>query len=81
MLIQLDQPEIEEALIAYIAATTLGVDLTNRTVDIKLIAGRGDNGHKAEIAVLKLPATSENDSVSPDADTEEEQAIAAPIFP
>jgi len=70
--ILLDQTAIEEALANYIGETTLGVDLSNKDVSIKLTAGRGDNGHRAEITISSRPTSGpvapEND-VDDSADT------------
>ena len=77
----LDQHEIEKALQEYISNQAVGVDISRSDVNIKLKAGRGGNGHTAVIEIATAPPTiSENDAVSPDADTQEEQAIATPLF-
>jgi hypothetical protein len=49
--ILLDQNAIEEALTNYIGETTLGVDLSQKEISIKLIAGRGGNGLRAEVSI------------------------------
>lgn len=63
--ILLDQNAIEEALTNYIGETTLGVDLSSKEVSIKLTAGRGDNGMRAEVNISPREESaneSENDA-------------------
>jgi hypothetical protein len=47
----MDQNAIEEALTNY-TESDLGVDLSEKDVSIKLIAGRGDNGLRAEVSIV-----------------------------
>lgn len=86
--ILLDQAAIEEALTNYIGETTLGVDLSNKEVSIKLTAGRSDNGHRAEITiapreVIDVPV-GENDvpdlGAAPDEAVPDEPAIGSGPF-
>jgi hypothetical protein len=51
--ILLDQNAIEEALTNYIGETTLGVDLSQKEVSIKLTAGRKPHGQglRAEVSI------------------------------
>lgn len=64
--ILLDQSAIEEALTNYIGETTLGVDLSQKEVSIKLTAGRGGNGLRAEVSIAsrisELRDESENET-------------------
>lgn len=58
MNISLNNTEIEEALVYYIKSQ--GVDLSDKTINVTLIAGRGANGHSANIAiepVVSAPVT------------------------
>ena len=75
--ILLDQNAIEEALTDYVSQTALGVDLTGKSVDIKLIAGRGEGGMRAEISIAKGEETevdtSEKEAASEDAAPEEDK--------
>jgi hypothetical protein len=89
--ILLDQTAIEEALTNYIGETTLGVDLSQKDISIKLIAGRGENGLRAEVSIAPqgegsdpeadVPFEPENDAAPEDAATEsEEKVVDAPDF-
>jgi catechol 2,3-dioxygenase-like lactoylglutathione lyase family enzyme len=49
MQITLSTNDIKKALTAYVA--TLGLDLTSRSVEVVLIAGRGTNGHTAVVKI------------------------------
>jgi hypothetical protein len=51
----MDQNAIEEALTNY-TEDDLGIDLSGKEVDIKLIAGRGGNGLRAEVEIVPLDA-------------------------
>lgn len=78
--ILLDQDAIEEALTNYIGETTLGVDLSQKEVSIKLTAGRGTNGLRAEVSIF--PREDEEDTESEnDEETEESSADASPLAP
>lgn len=50
MKINLDELELKTAITEYIA--NQGLDITNKAVEIELIAGRGTNGHRAEVEIL-----------------------------
>ena len=65
--ILLDQAAIEEALTNYIGETTLGVDLTQKEVSIKLTAGRGGNGLRAEVSIDEIPHDTFDDNAENDA--------------
>jgi len=47
--ISLNNEEIESALRQFVKS--LGIDLTNKEIDITMVAGRGGNGYKAEISI------------------------------
>lgn len=49
MQIQLKQPEIEEAIIRYIAQQ--GISLSNKTVMVTFTSGRKDNGLSADVDI------------------------------
>ena len=77
MLISLQQYEIEVALKNHVSETMAGLDLSVYDVNIKLIAGRGGNGLRAEIGLAPLNPTgpappTENDATSPAAVVVEE---------
>jgi len=57
--ISLNNEEIESALRQFVKS--LGIDLTNKEIDITMVAGRGGNGYKAEISIeskLDIPKAS-----------------------
>lgn len=60
MRINLDEPEIQQALVGYIE--NQGIDLSTKQVSVELQAGRGVNGHKAFIEIL--PSDTSKDSSS-----------------
>lgn len=66
MRINLEENEIHQAIREYIELQ--GISLVKKIVEIKLKAGRGKNGHKAQIDILPTtevttePATEETDS-------------------
>jgi len=72
--ILLDQAAIEEALTNYIGETTLGVDLSEKEVSIKLTAGRGGNGLRAEVSIYPRDSDVDDDSEN---DAEESPLPAA----
>lgn len=88
--IMLDQAAIEEALTNYIGETTLGVDLSEKEITIKLIAGRKENGLRAEVSIAPQSESSdttdqpsENDADTKPAAAEEvnpEKVVEAPDF-
>jgi len=67
MKIHLNQEEIQKALTEYI--NNQGINLTGKAVDVTLTAGRGSNGHYAEITI----STPEVPDTEEDSDSEEEQ--------
>lgn len=83
--ILMDQNAIEEALTNY-TETDLGMDLSGKEVSIKLIAGRGGNGLRAEVSVTSYESEAledpENDAVeSPLPAAEESEAEEPAIGP
>ena len=86
--ILMDQNAIEEALTNY-TESDLGVDLSEKKVSIKLIAGRGDNGLRAEITTTprdeaELAEELENDVDEAEpatADTSDDEEPAIPSGP
>lgn len=69
MKIHLDEHEIKEAISQYISNE--GIDLSNRQTEITLTAGRGSNGHYADVVIV-VPNSgspiSEDDSTPFDTD-------------
>lgn len=59
MNINLNNSEIVQAITDYIA--TLGLNLKNKDVEVRLIAGRGSNGHSAQIDVKQSENIEEED--------------------
>jgi len=84
--IDLNQSEIETALVAYIADQ--GIDLTGKSIEVSLVAGRGVNGHSASIeisnavaVVTGLPTSSEaTDAPVLKEDVKEEPEDSQTIF-
>jgi len=68
--ILMDQNAIEEALTNY-TESDLGVDLSEKEVSIKLIAGRGDNGLRAEVMVVPQDEVTTTSSPEPEPDVED----------
>ena len=83
--ILMDQNAIEEALTNY-TESDLGVSLSEKKVSIKLIAGRGDNGLRAEVCIeqrdeLNEVDNSENDVENVEVPTAEESDVEEPAIP
>lgn len=72
--ILMDQNAIEEALTNY-TESDLGVDLSGKKVSIKLIAGRGDNGLRAEVTIAP---GNELDLENEESENDVESAVEAP---
>ena len=70
MKINLDESEIQKALVEYI--NNQGIDLSQKTVSVTLTAGRGVNGHSAQIEIESAVLES-SDSAE---ESEAQQAIA-----
>jgi hypothetical protein len=51
MQIDLNQDEIEAAIVSYI--TSQGIDLTNKGTAVTMVAGRGERGFTATVEILK----------------------------
>ncbi|RLC68963.1 MAG: hypothetical protein DRH97_01440 [Chloroflexi bacterium] len=62
MKIELDQSEIHAALKHFIEDK--GFQITDQEVDIQMIAGRGANGHYAQITLTELEDTPDDSSVA-----------------
>jgi len=74
MKINLQEAEIYKALVEFIS--NQGIDITNKTVEVSLTAGRGANGHSAQIEITQ----SENSPVLPGTvETLENQAAIKPF--
>ena len=76
MRINLNEEEIQTALTEYIS--NQGIDLSQKRVSVELTAGRGVNGHKADIEIISADSVDAVDSSTemavPDV-PEEQQAI------
>jgi len=83
MKITLSETDLKDAIQQYISQ--MGVDLSNKRVEISMTAGRGTNGHTANLEILPLDLVDNPDDQDSDAapDTaedgdnaeEEQQAI------
>lgn len=60
MNISLNNSEIEEALVHYIRSQ--GIDLADKAIGVTLVAGRGANGHSANIAIDPADSSSGTES-------------------
>jgi len=49
MKLTFDSSEIEQALISYVSSQ--GIDLSDKNVSVSMTAGRGPNGHTAELNI------------------------------
>lgn len=63
MKLHLDEKELKESITQYISRD-LGIDLSQREIDIQLVAGRGKNGHYANIELVKEGQTATDDPFS-----------------
>lgn len=78
LIISMDQEEIEKALTNHVSETMAGLDLALYDINIKLTAGRKENGLRAEIGLAPLTAEKsaepapENDALSPAAEATED---------
>jgi len=70
--INLDEQEIQNALVEYI--NLQGIDLSNKAVEVTLTAGRGVNGHSAQIDIMPLEKKEGEEGETKPSD-EEQQAI------
>lgn len=52
MKLTFNSQEIEQALISYVAYQ--GIDLSNKDVSVNMTAGRGPNGHTAELNITTI---------------------------
>lgn len=57
MKLTFNSAEIEQALISFVS--TQGIDLANKTVVVNMTAGRGPNGHTAELDITTKPVVDE----------------------
>jgi len=64
MIVHLDQNEIHTALIEYIS--NQGYPVAGKKVDVTLIAGRGKNGHSAQLSfeTVKQQIPLDNDPIT-----------------
>jgi len=73
MRIHLDEGEINQAIKDFIEAT--GVPLSGKEITVHFTAGRGENGPKAQIEIVKTPVTAEEATDTSQPDNEQEAAI------
>lgn len=78
MKITLLETEIKQALTDYISAS--GFDVQGKTVNIKLIAGRGPKGHSANLEIVPANAPAETvEAVADEGEAPEPQEEQAAI--
>jgi len=80
IILTIDDEGINDAIKGQVEA--LGIDLTNKHIGIKLIAGRGDNGNSAEVTISNaVEKTAEAPAVKSPAPkaTSKKEAIKAKI--
>lgn len=73
MQIRLEEPELKQAIAQYIEHR--GMDLSNLEIAINLTAGRGKNGHYADIELIDKKLEQENpfeDAPAAEADPDSE---------
>lgn len=77
MKLEINETEINNAIIAYV--NTLGLDTTGKDVEVSIVAGRGSNGNKAEIEITEVKAQTDvktpAPSLSTDTKTEEDDSL------
>ena len=73
MRINLEESEIIQALREYIEGQ--GFPLLGKSVDVRLIAGRGANGHKAQVDISKPSTETAAEEVVSEDPIEEQPAI------
>ena len=71
MKLTFDSSEIEQALISYVS--TQGIDLADKNVSVSMTAGRGPNGHTAELDITTKPTTNVS-AIPPPLSTESKEA-------
>lgn len=79
MRIEVDQSEIEEALANYIMSQ--GIDVTGKSVDITMVAGRKPNGFSANIVIGEDIRTPETISTESTDKSVVEKSGTDPLFP
>jgi len=67
MKITLSETDLKDAIQKYISR--MGVDLSDKRVEVTMTAGRGTNGHTANLEILPLDLIS-NDDAREDTDAE-----------
>lgn len=66
MNIQLNQAEICNAIKEYLA--NQGIDLQHKVIGVALTAGRGSNGHSANVNISESTSAMEADTIESDLD-------------
>lgn len=77
MKLELNQLEIEAALVEYVGSQ--GISISDKTIDVHMVAGRGGNGFTAHITIER---ESENDVTNedplPDSSNQKEEKTDEP---
>ena len=58
MKLELNQAEIEMALIEYVGSQ--GISISDKSITVDMVAGRGVNGFTAHITIERTPANTDN---------------------
>ena len=72
MLIVIEEQQLKDIIISYLHETMQG--MADWTYDVNLIAGRGDNGHRAEIG-MSPPAAAQNSPAQEAPEGDDEAAV------
>lgn len=64
MQITLEQDDIEQAITEFLGSQ--GLDVSRMDINVDLIAGRGGNGHRAEVRLVKQEIKSREEFPTPD---------------
>jgi hypothetical protein len=81
LIISMDQEEIEKALTNHVSETMSGLDLSLYDINIKLVAGRKENGLRAEIGLALLGPGPVIVALENDAGPSQDPAAEAPEQP
>lgn len=73
MKIHLDEIELKDIIQEHLVSQM--PDLSNRNFDIQLIAGRGDNGHRAEVEIVTGSPQPVAEATEEAVPADEEQAV------
>lgn len=76
MKIELQNDEIEEALVAYVAGQ--GIDIADKEISVDMTAGRGPNGYTASITLIRVPAVRITTITTTESEEQEEEEAEVP---